>query len=98
MKVVLFNGSPRKKGNTFHCLRVVQEELESNGIECELVWIGAEKLNGCLACLRCSETLDKKCNQTEDKMNEYIAKMINSDGIILGSPTYFSDVSTNIKE
>ncbi len=97
MKVVLFNGSPRKKGNTHYCLTIVKEELESEGIECEIMWIGAEKLNGCHSCYKCAESMDQKCIQNDDKMNEYIAKMIAADGIILGSPTYFSDVSTNIK-
>ena len=97
MKVVLFNGSPRKNGNTNYCLNIVKEELESEGIECELIWIGAKKLHGCIACYKCAENKNKKCNQVDDKMNEYIAKIITADGIILGSPTYFSDVSTNIK-
>jgi len=97
MKVVLFNGSPRKNGNTNYCLNIVKEELELEGIECEIIWIGAEKLHGCIACYKCGESKDKKCAQADDKMNEYIAKIIDADGIILGSPTYFSDVSTNIK-
>ena len=97
MKVVMFNGSPRKNGNTNYCLNIVREELESEGIECEIIWMGAENLRGCIACYKCGENMDKKCNQVDDKMNEYIAKIIAADGIILGSPTYFSDVSTNIK-
>jgi multimeric flavodoxin WrbA len=97
MKVVLFNGSARKKGNTYHCLNVVMEELKSEGIECDYVWIGNERLQGCTACGQCSETKDGTCVLTGDKMNEYIAKMIAADGIIIGSPTYFSDVSTNTK-
>ena len=97
MKVVLFNSSPRKKGNTTHCLNLVMEELEAAGIECEYVWIGMEKLHGCISCYRCLQNKDKKCAQTDDKMNEYIAKILEADGIILGSPTYFADVSTNMK-
>jgi len=97
MKVVLFNGSPRAKGNTFHCLNMVVEELEAKGIECELIQIGAQKLNGCLACNKCAENQDKKCVQTSDKINEYIAKISEADGVVLGTPTYFSDVSTSMK-
>ena len=96
-KVVLFNGSPRKKGNTDYCLDIVIEELEAAGIECEKIWIGMEKLRGCISCYRCAQNKDKKCAQDDDKMNEYIAKIIEADGVILGSPTYFSDVTTNIK-
>ena len=97
MKVVLFNSSPRKKGNTNHCLNIVIEELEAAGIECEYIWIGMEKLSGCISCYRCLQNQDKKCAQADDKMNEYIAKMLDADGIILGSPTYFADVTTNMK-
>jgi len=97
LKVVVFNGSPRKKGNTFQCLDIVMDELKAAGIECEYVWIGMEKLHGCKACMKCAENKDKKCSVTDDKMNEYIEKMLQADGILLGSPTYFANVSTNMK-
>ncbi len=97
MKVVLFNGSPRKEGNTFHCLNVVMEELKREGIECDYVWIGKEKLQGCTACYECIDNDDQRCVLTGDKMNEYIEKMLESGGIIIGSPTYFSDLSTSTK-
>ncbi|MHA1196124.1 MAG: flavodoxin family protein [Promethearchaeota archaeon] len=97
MKVVLFNGSPRKNGNTYICLNYVMKELEAEGIECEYIWIGNENLKGCTACGQCSKNKDGKCVLEGDKMNDYIEKMIEADGIILGSPTYFSDVSANMK-
>ncbi|MFX1325251.1 MAG: flavodoxin family protein, partial [Promethearchaeota archaeon] len=96
-KVVLFNGSPRKKGNTYHCLNTVMEELKSAGIECEYVWIGMDRLQGCTACYECVVNNDQKCVIKGDKMNEYIQKMLEADGIIIGSPTYFSDLSTSTK-
>ncbi|MHA1883918.1 MAG: flavodoxin family protein [Promethearchaeota archaeon] len=97
MKVVLFNGSPRKEGNTYHCLNTVMEELTSVGIECEYVWIGMEKLQGCTACYKCIENNDQRCVLPGDKMNDYIQKMMEADGIIIGSPTYFSDLTTSTK-
>ncbi len=97
MKVILFNGSPRKEGNTAYCLNVVSEELKAVGIECEYIWIGMENLQGCRGCYKCKENKNKKCAFDNDKMNEYIKKIIEADGIILGSPTYFADVSANIK-
>jgi len=97
MKVVLFNGSPRKEGNTYHCLNTVMVELKAAGIECDYVWIGMEKLQGCTACYKCIENEDQICIIKGDKMNEYIQKMLNADGIIIGSPTYFSDLSTATK-
>lgn len=97
MKVVLFNGSPRKEGNTFHCLNVVMKELTAEGIECDYVWIGRERLQGCTACRECIDNDDQRCVLSGDKMNEYIEKMLESDGIIIGSPTYFSDLTTSTK-
>ena len=95
MKVVLFNGSPRKKGNTYHSLNVIIEQLEAAGIECEYMWIGAEDLHGCKSCYRCAQL--KKCSQEDDKLNEYYEKMLDADGIILGSPTYFANIPSVMK-
>jgi multimeric flavodoxin WrbA len=97
MKVVLFNGSPRKEGNTHHCLNVVMDELKAEGIECEIVWIGAKRLLGCIACYQCIDNDDQRCTIEGDNMNEYIQKMLEADGIIIGSPTYFSDLTTSTK-
>ncbi len=97
MKVVLFNGSPRKEGNTSTSLKIVINELTSRGIECEYFWVGMEKLQGCTACYQCAKNKDKKCVIADDKINQYIEKILQSDGIILGSPTYFANVSTPIK-
>jgi len=72
MKVVLFNGSPRKEGNTYHCLNLVMEELIKEGIKCEYVWIGGDNLQGCKACGTCKKNMDVKCIFSNDKMNEYI--------------------------
>lgn len=97
MKVVLFNGSPRKEGNTYHCLNIVMDELKAAGIECDYNWIGGKGLQGCTACLQCVDNDDQKCVLPGDKMNQYIQKMLEADGIIIGSPTYFSNVTTNTK-
>ncbi len=97
MKVVLFNGSPRKAGNTNECLNMVMEELQAAGIECDYICIGMEKLHGCISCYKCVATKDKTCAQKDDKINEYIEKMIEADGIIFGSPTYVANMTTNMK-
>jgi multimeric flavodoxin WrbA len=97
MKVTAFNGSPRMKGNTSQAIQIVFEELEKEGIETELVNIGVKRLSGCIACFKCRENKDKKCVITDDLMNEYIAKMDSSDGIIIGSPVYYGSMTTNTK-
>ena len=96
MKVVAFNGSPRKDGNTATLLRVALLELESQGIETELVHLKGP-LSGCIACFKCHEKKDGKCALDKDIINECIEKMAEADGIILGSPTYFSDLTPELK-
>jgi multimeric flavodoxin WrbA len=97
MKVVAFNGSPRTGGNTERLLREVLGVLEAEGIETELVRIAGKKVHGCTACLKCYENRDGRCVFDDDVINECIGKMAEADGIIIGSPTYFADVSTETK-
>lgn len=97
MKVVAINSSARKDGNTARLIRTVFGELEAEGIECELIQLAGRHLQGCIACYKCYENKDRRCSVTKDAMNELIGKMEEADGIILGSPTYVADVSTNMK-
>ncbi|HUO76791.1 MAG TPA: flavodoxin family protein [Thermodesulfovibrionales bacterium] len=97
MKAVAFNGSARKDGNTAILLNTVLGELKRGGIETELVQLSGKSLQGCIACYKCFENKDGRCAVQKDEMNVYIEKMRRADGILLGSPTYFSDVSTNMK-
>ena len=97
MKVVAFNGSPRKDGNTFILINYVFRELEKEGIETELVQLSGKEIRGCIACYKCIENKDQRCSVKNDFANECIEKMIGSDGIILGSPTYFTDVTAEMK-
>lgn len=97
MKVVVFNGSPRKEGVTYQCLNLVMEELKAARIELDYNWIGMDKLQGCIGCYNCLKNRDKRCSVKTDKMNEYIEKILEADGIILGSPTYFADTSARMK-
>ncbi len=97
MKVIAFNGSARKDGNTAILVNQALSELQKQGIETELVQLAGQRLRGCTACGKCFENKDKKCSVTDDSMNGYIAKMLEADGIILASPTYFADVSSELK-
>ncbi|HOX45986.1 MAG TPA: flavodoxin family protein [Myxococcota bacterium] len=97
MRVVAWNGSARKDGNTAHLLRAVLQELEKAGIETELVQLAGQPLRGCTACYRCAERKDRRCAVTSDRLNEHIEKLLAADGILLGSPTYFTDVSAEMK-
>ena len=97
LKVVAFNGSARRGGNTAILLRYVIDELQAEGIETELVQLSGSVLHGCLACRKCSARRDRRCSQEGDPGNLYIEKMAAADGILLGSPTYVTDVSPEIK-
>jgi multimeric flavodoxin WrbA len=81
MKVVGFNGSPRKDGNTFILINKVFQELEKEGIETEIVQLSEKEIHGCIACYKCIENKDKRCAVKNDAANEYIEKMIEADGI-----------------
>lgn len=97
MKVVAFNGSPRRAGNTAQALDMVLAELAAEGIETEVVQLGGTKVFGCLACGKCAQNQDNRCTRQDDEMNSHIAKIMEADGIIIGSPTYFSNVSSEVK-
>lgn len=97
MKVLAINGSPRKEGNTEIMIRKVFEPLEAAGIETEIVQIGGKAIRGCVACRKCFEMQNQTCVITKDGVNAIIAKMIEADGILLGSPTYFTDVTAEMK-
>ena len=97
MKVVAFNGSARKDGNTTILVNAVFKELKKAKIETELVQLAGRKISGCIACGKCFENKDKRCVVANDILNECIEKMLEADGIILASPTYFADISTNMK-
>jgi multimeric flavodoxin WrbA len=97
MKVVAFNGSARKDGNTAILIRRVLKVLESEGIETELIQLSGEQIRGCTACGVCFKIKNKQCKIVNDNVNLYIEKMAEADGIILGSPTYFSMMSSEMK-
>lgn len=97
MKVVAFNGSARKDGNTAILIGYVSRELEKQGVETELIQLSGSRIHGCIACMKCFENKDQRCSVKDDIVNDCIEKMLAADGIILGSPTYFANVSTEMK-
>jgi len=97
IKVVAINGSPRKEGNTNILLNLVLDKLKNEGIETELIQLAGQTLSGCIACYKCAENKDQKCAIVNDSFNECIAKMHQAQGILLGSPSYISDMTANMK-
>ncbi len=97
MKVVAFNGSPRESGNTAMLINTVLGELRKEDVETEFVQLGGRKIQGCTACMKCFENQDRHCSITTDILNELVDRMIEADGILIGSPTYFANVSAEVK-
>jgi multimeric flavodoxin WrbA len=97
MKVVAFNGSARKDGNTAVLIQRVLRILEQEGIETELIQLAGQQIRGCSACGVCGKVKNRQCKIVDDNVNLYIEKMAQSDGIILGSPTYFSMMTPEMK-
>lgn len=97
MKVVAFNGSARKDGNTAILVNHVFKELKKEGIGTEMVQLAGKKIKGCIACYKCWTNKDRRCAVKNDAVNECIERMLEASGIILASPTYFADVSTELK-
>ncbi len=97
MRALAINGSPRKHGNTRLLLEQVLAPLAQAGWETELVQVGGRDLHGCRACDLCARNLDLRCGSEDDVFNEVFARMLKADAVILGSPTYFADVSAEMK-
>ncbi|CAB5081781.1 FMN reductase, NADPH-dependent [Olavius algarvensis associated proteobacterium Delta 3] len=97
MYAVAINGSPRKGGNTEILLKEVLRELQDAGWETELVKVGGTAIRGCIACEKCFENKDNECSVKKDVFNDMFAKMRNANAMILGSPTYFAAVSSDLK-
>lgn len=97
MKVVALNGSPRKNGNTRLMLEKVLEPLAKAGWDTEIVQLGGRDIHGCRACFKCWEKQDKRCVFGKDALNEVFEKVLAADAVVLGSPTYFADVTAELK-
>jgi multimeric flavodoxin WrbA len=97
MKVVAFNGSPNKNGNTWHAIKMVADELEKEGIATEIIHVGNKAVRGCLACGQCVKKKNEQCIQSEDPVNEWIQLMKEADGILIGSPVHYSAIAGTMK-
>lgn len=97
MKIVAFNGSPRPDGNTHFLLQTVLKELENEGFTTELVQLGQMSLRGCRACYQCVTNKNQRCAIGNDGLNTCIEKALSADGLLLGSPTYFADITADMK-
>ncbi len=97
MKVIAINGSPRKGGNTEILLKKVLETVESHGIETQFIQIGGTNIHGCRGCWACKTLQNRKCVCDDDILNSILEDVYSADAIILGTPSYFSDMTPELK-
>ena len=90
MKVLMLNGSPRKNGNTTIALDEIKTVLEQEGIEVEIIQVGNMDISGCKGCLYCRD--NAKCVK-DDIVNEIAKKFEQADGMVIGSPVYYSSAN-----
>ena len=96
MKVLLINGSPHRRGNTFTALSEVAKTLEQQGIEAEIVQLGVKPVRGCIACGQCKAAGLGRCVFDDDICNRIIEKLADTDGIIIGSPVYYGQPNGSV--
>lgn len=89
MKVLLFNGSPNEKGCTYTALTIIAKELEAQGVESEIFWIGNKPVRGCIGCSAC-RNLDGECIFDDDVVNVLAKKVKEADGYIFGAPVHYA--------
>lgn len=88
MKVLLLNGGPHKDGCTSVALAEVAKALKLEGIETEIMHVGADQTHGCMGCGGCGST--GRCVYEDDKLNQVIEKLDEVDGLIVGSPVHYA--------
>ena len=95
MKVIGINGSSRKDGNTALIISKVFDELNTEGIETDLIQLAEYEIQPCRGCFACKGR--GNCVFANDGFAEIFSRMVEADGIILGSPVYSADVSAKMK-
>ena len=93
MKVLMINGSPRAKGNTYTALHEMEKIFAEEGIEVEILHVGNKDIRGCIGCRKCSET--GKC-VFDDLVNESAKKFEECDGLVVGSPVYYASANATL--
>lgn len=94
-KTLAINGSPRKDGNTAHMLNTVLDVCEKAGHNIEFYQAGGKQVLGCKSCWYCEDHIGR-CAQ-DDWIGELYPRMVSADAIVLGSPTYYADLTPEIK-
>ena len=94
MKVLGIVGSKRKNGNTATLVKEALEKAENEGLETEIIYLGSMNIKGCTGCEQCKDTY--RCIINDDMQGLY-GKIMSADAMIVGSPTYFYNISSDLK-
>ncbi len=97
MRALLFNGSPREKGNTAAMLTRISDVFYESNAHVDYIQLGGQSIHGCTACMECRQNKDERCVLEDDGVNEYIQLMKKADAIVIGSPVYFSQITPETK-
>jgi len=97
MKVILLQGSARKKGNTAKALKWVEEELLTLGHGVESIYLTSRNLKGCLGCAKCKDHPDEVGCVQKDDIPEILEKIVNAQAVVFASPLYFWGVTSQLK-
>ena len=87
MKVLILNGSPHKDGSVFTAINELTTTLNTEGIDTEVIHVGAKVIRGCIACRQCTKL--GKC-AFDDEVNEIAEKFKEADGLVVASPVYYA--------
>ena len=95
MKVLMLNGSFNPDGSTSAGLEIMAKTFAEEGVETEIVTVGAKPIADCIACGKCAEL--KRCVFANDAVNDFAEKAKTSDGFVFGSPVYYAHPSGRIQ-
>lgn len=93
MKVLMINGSPHEKGNTYIALHEMEKIFAEEGVETEILHVGNKAIRGCIACRSCVK--NGKC-VLNDMVNEVAAKFEECSGLVVGSPVYYASANATL--
>ena len=89
MKILILNGSPHPKGETYKALCIVEDAIKTEGVDTKWLWIGNKPVRGCIDCNKCAKT--GRCIFNDDPCNDIIDAILECDGVVIGTPVYFSN-------
>ena len=95
MKLLIINGSPRKKGLISQMLRVFHEQAIATGVEVIEVYANDLQIKPCMGCMACRSK--RHCVLPEDDAQRVLALIEQADAIVIGAPCYWGNIPGQLK-